>query len=321
MSLVLITGATGFIGSETALHVLKAGYRLRFVVRRPEQTAKLQERYAAYADQLEFAIVPDLTAPGCYDEPLKGVDYVLHLASPLPGGKETNLLRPAVSGTVSILHSALKVSTIKKVVITASILSLVPFGQNYGEDAVIKETFDVGNVTEEQAAAAPPMGQYHASKLASYKATIDFVREQKPAFDVVTLHPVLVYGFNRAQESAEQLGGTNGMLFQAIMTGKPIAGRFLGVHVEDVAAAHVRVLNNKVQGQQAFILGAPARSWEEVEAFVNERYPKLPVKLEERDGKGLVIDTSKAERELGLRFKGMEEQVGDLIDQQLAFRK
>ncbi|KAL4867217.1 hypothetical protein BDV12DRAFT_171732 [Aspergillus spectabilis] len=320
MAVVLITGTTGFVGSEVAWNVLNAGYKARLVVRRAEQIAKLKQRYALYVEQLEFAVVPDLTAPGCYDESLQGIDYVLHLASPLPGSGDSNLLVPAVKGTVSILHGASKVSSVKKVVITASVASLIPF-RGSREGIVIKETTDVEDVTEAEAAASDPMGQYHASKIASYKATLDFVREQCPHFDVITLHPVFVYGRNRTQESADQLAGTCGLLYQALLTGKLFAGQYRGVHIDDVAAAHVKVLDDSIKGQQAYLLAAPARSWEEVEAFLHQRYPDLPVKLEPKDGKGLPIDTSKAERQLGRTFKGMEEQIGDLVDQQLALKK
>ncbi|KAL5334201.1 flavonol reductase [Aspergillus crustosus] len=321
MALVLITGATGFIGSEVAWHVLEAGYRARLVVRRAEQTEKLQRVFAPYAAQLEFAVVPDLTVSGAYDEALQGgVEYVLHLASPLPGSGDKNLLVPAVRGTVSILHSAKKVESVRKVVVTASVASLIPFKADR-QGLVIKETTDVGDVTEEEAAASNPFEQYHASKLASYKATIDFVNEQHPHFDVATLHPVFVYGRNRVQEAASELGGTNGMLYQALLTGKLFAGQYRGVHVDDVAAAHVKVLDESIKGLQPYLLAGPARSWEEVEEFIHQRYPSLPVNLEKADGTGSMVDTSKAEKELGLTFKGMEEQVGDVIDQQLSFKK
>lgn len=56
---------------------------------------------------------------------LQGVEYIIHVASPLPGGDQ-DLMTPAVKGTVEVLESALKVASITKVVITASIASLVP---------------------------------------------------------------------------------------------------------------------------------------------------------------------------------------------------
>ncbi|RAL11778.1 putative 3-beta hydroxysteroid dehydrogenase/isomerase [Aspergillus homomorphus CBS 101889] len=319
MACVLITGATGFIGSQVVWDVLQAGYRVRLVIRRAEQKAKLERVYASHVEQLEFAVIPDLTADGCFDEPLHGVDYALHLASPLPGAGDSDLLAPAVQGTVSILHSALKVSSIKKIVVTASVVSFIPLG-GAPDGSVVRETTEVQDVEAGQVASLSPMEQYHASKIASYKATLDFVRDHHPHFDVVTLHPVFVFGHNHAQESADQLGGTCGMLYQAITTGKLFAGQFRGVHVKDVSTAHVKVLDSSIQGLQSYLLAAPPRSWADVAAFVRVRYPEVGIELEPREGTSYVLDTSKVEKELGLKFRGMEEQVSEVIDQQLGFK-
>ncbi|KAF7585964.1 hypothetical protein BBP40_009755, partial [Aspergillus hancockii] len=129
MSLALITGATGFIGSQVALRVLQAGYRVRLAIRRAEQADKLRRIFADYEKLLEFAIVPDITAEGCFDDALKDAEYVLHLASPLPKPGSKDLITPAVRGTASILEAAAKVPSIKKVVVTGSVLSLVSLGE------------------------------------------------------------------------------------------------------------------------------------------------------------------------------------------------
>ena len=129
MALTLITGATGFIGSQVALRALQAGYRVRLAIRREEQADKLRRIFAEYEKQLEFVIVPDITVPGCFDEALQGVEYVLHLASPLPKPGSDDLVTPAKGGTITILESAAKVSSVKKVVVTGSVLSLVSLGE------------------------------------------------------------------------------------------------------------------------------------------------------------------------------------------------
>jgi hypothetical protein len=37
-----------------------------------------------YRDQLEIVIVKDILEDGAFDEAAKGMDYVLHIASPIP---------------------------------------------------------------------------------------------------------------------------------------------------------------------------------------------------------------------------------------------
>lgn len=129
-SLVFITGATGFIGAQVALATLKAGHKVRLSVRREGQIDGLRRAFSDFVDQLDFVVVPDYTASDAFDTAVKGVDYVIHLASPLANPGE-DLLTPAVKGTLSVLESVSRASGIKKVVITASVASLIPLGSGH----------------------------------------------------------------------------------------------------------------------------------------------------------------------------------------------
>lgn len=128
-TLILITGATGFIGSQVALVSLQAGYRVRLSIRKPEQEAVLRARYPNFNNQIETIIVPDITVRDAFELALDGVDYIFHLASPMPGGGsdlQTGYIDPAVKGTESVLFSALAFPRVKKVVIVSSLLALTP---------------------------------------------------------------------------------------------------------------------------------------------------------------------------------------------------
>lgn len=165
------------------------------------------------------------------------------------------------------------------------------------------------------------MAQYQISKMASYKATIDFVHDQKPAFDVITLHPVFVFGRNPLQGRADQLAGSNGTLYKSLMSETPILAQFLGVHIDDVAEAHVKALDESITGFRSYLLSAPRRSWVDVDRFIRAQYPDVDFKLKPVDQANYTVDVSKAESELGMRFKPMEEQVKDVVDQQLELRR
>lgn len=132
--IVLVTGSTGFIGAQVALAALQAGYHVRLSVRRESQIDALRQAFHEFTDTLEFVVVPDYTASGAFDDALKDAQYVIHLASPLaiPG---EDLLTPAVKGTTSVLESAHRIASIKKVVITASVASLIPLGK--GRDGLV----------------------------------------------------------------------------------------------------------------------------------------------------------------------------------------
>jgi nucleoside-diphosphate-sugar epimerase len=126
--LVLITGATGHIGYRTLAFALQSGYQCRVTSRSLASLEKLRNlpSTAPYASDLQFTAVPDMLAPCAFDAAVKDVDYIIHLAAPIPTpdaeGKHWKefFYDPAVQGTVGILESAAKSPSVKRVVITSS---------------------------------------------------------------------------------------------------------------------------------------------------------------------------------------------------------
>jgi nucleoside-diphosphate-sugar epimerase len=135
-SAVFITGATGFIGAQITAFALRAGFNVKLSARREAQIDSLREAFKEFADRVEFVVVPDITKSGAFDAALQGTEHVIHVASPLAKPGE-DLLTPAVKGTTSVLESALKTPSIKKVVITASVASLIPLGKG-GDGTVVR---------------------------------------------------------------------------------------------------------------------------------------------------------------------------------------
>jgi nucleoside-diphosphate-sugar epimerase len=129
--LIFITGATGFIGSHTVNSALAAGYRVRLSVRRKDQERDIRRWIIGFSGSFEFAHVPDLTTPNAFKGMLDDVDYIFHLASPLPGKGEDvhkDYVDPAVSGTLAILKEAACITRVKFVIVMSSILALITVG-------------------------------------------------------------------------------------------------------------------------------------------------------------------------------------------------
>lgn len=253
--LIFVTGASGFIGCATALEALKAGYRLRLSVRNETQIPKIKSALSSYSDNVEFIVVQDITKSDAFAGHLVGVDYVLHIASPLLKGTTKEEYFPgAINGTTAILSEAAKVASIKRVVITSSIASLVPLGGAPSNDP-ISEHNDNWNTTIsadlpifESSQNPHPMVLYQASKILALQAAESFVSTSSPGFDIVTIHPSLVRGPDLLQSSPAEVGGSNGVLFGAVMTGEvvPDPSALTLVHVKDVAEAHIKALNPSV---------------------------------------------------------------------------
>ncbi|KAG9001841.1 methylglyoxal reductase (NADPH-dependent) gre2 [Tulasnella sp. JGI-2019a] len=121
---VLVTGASGFLATFCCQSLLRRGFNVRGTVRsqaKGEYLKKLSENEPN--GKFEYIIVEDIQAPNAFDEAVKSVDAVEHVASPLTGfgGEPEQVLKPAIQGTIGILESVKKNGPgVKRIVITSS---------------------------------------------------------------------------------------------------------------------------------------------------------------------------------------------------------
>jgi nucleoside-diphosphate-sugar epimerase len=68
------------------VEALQSGYVVRGAVRSEGKIDAIKKAPSIqpFLDRLQFVIVSDILQEGAFDKALEGVDYVLHLASPLP---------------------------------------------------------------------------------------------------------------------------------------------------------------------------------------------------------------------------------------------
>ena len=118
----VVTGATGFIARSLIALLINKGFRVRGTVRSlKEEAEKIQELHTQFPALECFQA--DLKTPGSFIPALHDAEYVFHLASPVNQAvdhPQTELVDPALNGTVHVIESALSVETIKKIVLTSS---------------------------------------------------------------------------------------------------------------------------------------------------------------------------------------------------------
>ncbi|KAG8918032.1 methylglyoxal reductase (NADPH-dependent) gre2, partial [Tulasnella sp. 418] len=72
---------SGYLALHIITSLLGRGYAVRGTVRNEEKGAYLKAMFKN--DNLEYVVVPSIEAPGAFDEAVKGVDGVIHAASPV----------------------------------------------------------------------------------------------------------------------------------------------------------------------------------------------------------------------------------------------
>ncbi|PHH85647.1 hypothetical protein CDD83_119 [Cordyceps sp. RAO-2017] len=326
---IFVTGGTGFIGSQVVALALESGYRIRLSVRRRGQIDDLKARFSEFPDWLDFAVIADLGDSAAVEAALDDAEYILHLASPMPGkGSDfrTGYVDPAVNITTAVLQAAVAAPRVKRVVVVSSVLALMPMGGlmmpglEVHENANRSIAIDI-NMAFPDGPAGHGM-KYQGSKILAHRATLDWVAQHRPKFDLVTLHPTLVIGTDATQSDARP-GGMNAYLMQSLASEKPTMPSSV-VDVRDVAQALLRALTAPVNvgaGLTEAIIGGPPFDWEDLVAFVRARYPTLPLKLTGPFQPGLYPDASRAERDWGIKWRGMEEAVGSVLDQQMELKR
>jgi nucleoside-diphosphate-sugar epimerase len=178
---------------------------------------------------------------------------------------------------------------------------------------------------------ATAMKVYSASKLLANQASWEFIEKEKPGFALVTIHPSLVYGHNLIQQSVKELeGSTNGLFFSSIMNGPASDGALLSVYVGDVADAHVLALKPEIKSGSKYLTSGRPYTWKDVVEILEKHYPGVAYKVTaagaakaEKDftPPPTKVDTSKAEKELGIEWAATETIVTEVMNQQLSFFK
>lgn len=255
VGMLMITGATGYLGTVLVRRALRAGHAVRAVVRDPVRTATLpgtgeQET----GGRLEIAVA-DLGDVDALRRAATGCVAVLHLAGTV-GGDPEHIRRTNVDGTAAVLTAA-RDAGVPRFVHTST------------GAAVLDAT---GLIGEEPAGPPVLTDPYSASKAAAEEVVLG------AAGMVVTIvRPVAVYGPSpRGPESY------NGLFLAAARGAVPgIVDATVGwVLAEDVADGHLLALERGEPGR-AYVLCGEVASFGRVLDLVADglgvaRVPTLP---------------------------------------------
>ena len=314
---VLLTGASGFIGSAVAGRLVEEGFAVRALVRAGSRRDHLT---ALGVDIVEGRI----TDAASMSAALASCRYLVHVAADyrLWARDRSEIFAANIEGTRVVMEAARKAG-VERVVYTSSVATVQP--RPDGSPA------DESAFMPEDAAS----GAYQRSKIMAERLVRDMIATGLPA---VIVNPATVIGPNDVRPTP------TGRIIIAAATGRIPAFVDTGlnlVHVDDVARGHVAALRRGLVGDR-YILGGEnvrfARMLADIAALAGRNPPRLripwyaalPVALvaeaasrvtgreplatlegvrHARDR--MFFSTAKAEQQLGIRARPYEEALSD----------
>ena len=228
---VLVTGASGFVGSAIVRAFLAAGYPVRTFVRAASPRSNL--------DGLETESVEgDICDENAVARAMAGARYVAHAAADyrLWARDPDAIVRTNVEGTRTVMQAALRAG-VERVVYTSSVatLALGADGRPADENVPLSETAAVG--------------AYKRSKVKAERLVETMTaRDALPAVIVNPSTPVGPRDIRPTPTGRMIIAAASGGMPAFVDTGLNL------VHVDDVAAGHVAALEHGTVGER-YILG------------------------------------------------------------------
>lgn len=270
---VLVTGVTGFLGSHTAIHLLNRGYRVVGTLRDMNRAAAIRAvlgPHSAHMDRLELREA-DLNEAN-WATVLAGVDYVQHVASPFPQRlprSESDLIEPAVNGTLNVLKGAVAAG-VKRVVMTSSVVA-VSYGRDPEELAGHRFTEQDWTNVENRRDTTP----YFRSKTLAERTAWDFMATHAPQLELVTVCPGAILG-----PVLEQDFGTSANIVLKTLNGSAPALPNIGfeiVDVRSVAELLVLAMEKEAAKGKRYIASAGYMRFKDVAETLREAYPQRKI--------------------------------------------
>src|SRR5262245_57319931 len=227
--IVLITGASGFVGSAIAIAARHAGYRVRVLVRAASPRGNIQPD--------DEVVIGDIRDRASLTEALRGVRYLFHAAADyrLWSRAPSEIVRTNVEGTRCVMEEALRAG-VERIVYTSSVATIGP------SDGVPAD--ETQPLPESKA-----IGAYKRSKVLAERVVEEMVRQRGLA--AVIVNPSTPIGPRDVKPTPTGriiVEGANGRMPGFVDTGLNL------VHVDDVAAGHLAALHRGRIGER-YILG------------------------------------------------------------------
>jgi dihydroflavonol-4-reductase len=318
--MVLLTGASGFVGSAVARRLRAAGFPVRALVRTTSPVAHLSDL------GLDF-VTGDLRDADSVRQAMVGIRYLFHVAADyrLWARNPDELTQTNVAGTRLLMQEAMRAG-VERVVYTSSVATLAA-----RTDGVLAD--ETMPLTEDKA-----IGVYKRSKVAAERAVEALIAEGLPAVIVNPSTPIGPRDVKPTPTGRIIVEAASGRMPAFVDTGLNM------VHVDDVAEGHFAAFERGRIGER-YVLGGQNATLADILATVagavGRRPPRIRIPRQAlmpfahvteavarvtgrepmltRDGlrmskNKMFFSSAKAEAELGYRARPYREGITDAIE-------
>ena len=283
---IVITGATGFIGSYVAVRLARAGHEVVATGRNPRKVPALGAVSGITLARLE------LGDPKSWAPALAGADVLVHVAL---GWGEGGLLMLQADTAASVgLFEAAHAAGVRRIIYTSSTAAV---GEQRGDDR--------------EDCPLRPTDYYGATKASTEMFARAFARTTKVPVHVI--RPGYIFGEPVVEGASVYSDKRFRNICHAIRDGQPVrliqndGTQFL--HASNLAKVYESLLTHEAGFSTHFALAKDWCSWADIARMaMAEHGREVPIEFEDRGyGPALLYDLSAIERDFGLAFPSREQ--------------
>jgi nucleoside-diphosphate-sugar epimerase len=233
---VLVTGATGFVGSHTARALLAAGHRVRVLAR---DRARVEQVFGAQAAKLDDVVAGDMTDSACVARSLAGCEAAVHAAALVSLRREdrAHTARANLRGTQLVVGGAVSAGLAPVIYVSSTAALFRPASSAAWTRGAEREDAEVHGVGPDA-----PINRVGTPYARSKARAERFVRElQTQRAPIATTYPSAVIGPDDPGHSEAMRGLAMCVNEATVITS---SGQQF-VDVRDLAEIHTRLIERE----------------------------------------------------------------------------
>jgi dihydroflavonol-4-reductase len=312
---VLVSGGSGFVASWCAVHLLRAGYRVRTTLRnlaRADEVRAMVAKGGAPTDRLSFHEA-DLTSDKGWDAAAESCAYVMHVASPMTPAdmNGADAVAAARDGALRVLRAAADAGA-RRAVMTSSTATVRPAP---GDTHVDETTW-----TPIEPLAGHPMQIYAQSKVLAERAAWEFVETLGGKMELATVLPVFIQGPVLGRDYSLSVD-----VIAQMLRGNPAPYPTAGIQmvdVRDLADLHLRAMTDPAAAGERFIATSEYLTFDKAAEILMDhfgaRIPPIPASPAQQEEAGPRPTSAKAQRLLGWSARPIKASLIDTAESLMA---